>query len=239
MDVKTMPGVLMSLLSIGSLIVILRGLQLSLRKTGWELSKQKNIFYRTFFIIILWVGTISLLAWNGFFSDFSKMPPRPAFAVLLPLPFVIAAALSAKGSQLIKAVPPHWLIGMQSFRILVEILLWRAFLLNLLPIQMTFEGNNFDGLSGVLAIPFALILRKKWSSFFSLLYNIIGIALLLNILVIAVLSMPAPLRYFMNEPPNTLVGEFPFIFLPAVLVVIAYSMHIFSLRQWWLFRKNN
>lgn len=232
-----MPAVLMSLLSIGSLIVILRGLQLSLRKTGWESAKQKNIFYKTLFIIILWVGAVSLLAWNGFFSDFSKMPPRPAFAVLLPLPFVIVAALSAKGSHLIKAVPPHWLIGMQSFRILVEILLWRAFLLNLLPIQMTFEGNNFDGLSGVLAIPFALILRKKWSSFFSLIYNIIGIGLLLNILVIAVLSMPTPLRYFMNEPPNTLVGEFPFIYLPSVLVVIAYSLHIFSLRQWWLFRK--
>ena len=55
--------------------------------------------------------------------------------------------------------------------------------------------------------------------------------LLLNILAIAALSMPTPLRQFMNEPANTIIGEFSFIYLPGVLVVIAYSLHIFSLRQ--------
>lgn len=236
MDVRTVPAILMTLLSVACMVVIMRGLQLALRRTGWGQAEQKNIFNKTLVTIALWAGFVGLLAWKGFFSDFSKMPPGPVLTVLLPMPVVIAVAFSKKGSQLIKAVPPYWLVGMQSFRILVEILLWRTFLLNLIPIQMTFEGYNFDGLSGVLAIAFALILRKKWSSFFALVYNIIGIGLLINILVIAVLSMPTPFRYFMNEPPNTLIAEFPFIYLPAVLVVIAYSLHIFSLRQWWLFR---
>jgi hypothetical protein len=35
----------------------------------------------------------------------------------------------------------------------------------------------------------------------------------------------------MNEPANTLVAGFPYIVLPGILVPIAYSMHIFSLRQ--------
>jgi hypothetical protein len=35
----------------------------------------------------------------------------------------------------------------------------------------------------------------------------------------------------MNEPANTLVGQFPFILLPGILVPIAYGLHIFSLRQ--------
>jgi hypothetical protein len=43
--------------------------------------------------------------------------------------------------------------------------------------------------------------------------------------------MPTPFRYFQNEPANTLVAKFPFILLPGILVPIAYSMHIFSLRQ--------
>ena len=180
---------------------------------------------------------IGLLAFRGFFSDFSKMPPRPAFAMFLPLPVILMIAFSQKGSELLKAVQPHWLIGMQSFRILVEIVLWRAFLQNLLPIQMTFEGYNFDALSGILAIPFSMIIKKKGAPVFSLAYNIIGLLLLLNILVIAIVSMPTPLRYFMNEPSNTLIGEFSFIYLPAVLIVIAYGLHIFSLRQIWLLRK--
>jgi len=237
MDQKLLPAILMASVSLASLAVMMRGLQLALRRTGWETTQQRNIFIKTLIGLIVWVGLISLLAINGFFSDFSKMPPRPALAVLLPLPVILVTAFSKKGSDLLRAIPPHWLIGMQAFRILVEILLWRALLLNLLPIQMTFEGYNFDALSGLLAIPVAMIIKKKWSPSISLAYNIIGLLLLLNILVIAVLSMPTPLRCFMNEPANTLVGEFPFIYLPAVLVVIAYSLHIFSLRQIWLLRK--
>jgi hypothetical protein len=41
----------------------------------------------------------------------------------------------------------------------------------------------------------------------------------------------------MNEPPITVVGLFPFIYLPTVLVVFAYSFHILSLRQLYLLRQ--
>ncbi len=238
MEPKLMPAILMSILSLGSLVIILRGLKFALPKTGWTEDQQQKTFTKAVVGILIWVALISLLAIKGFFSDFSKMPPRPGLAVLLPLPVILWIAFSKKGSALLRSIPPHWLIGMQAFRILVEIILWRAFLQNLLPVQMTFEGNNFDVLSGVLAIPVAMFIRKKWSPGVVLAYNIIGLLLLLNILVIAVLSMPTPLRHFMNEPANTLVGEFPFIYLPAILVVIAYSLHIFSLRQWWLLRNS-
>jgi uncharacterized membrane protein len=73
--------------------------------------------------------------------------------------------------------------------------------------------------------------EKSYASKLAIAFNIIGMMLLLNILVIAVLSMPTSIRYFMNEPSNTLVGQFPFILLPGLLVPIAYTMHIFSLRQ--------
>jgi hypothetical protein len=50
-------------------------------------------------------------------------------------------------------------------------------------------------------------------------------------MIIAILSMPTSFRYFMNEPANTIVAQFPFIYLPGVLVVLAFAFHIFSLRQ--------
>jgi len=122
---------------------------------------------------------------------------------------------------------------MQSFRIFVEVLIWLAFLSNILPVQMSFEGRNFDIISGILALPvgYFLLKRKNFSPKLAIAFNIIGIVLLLNILIVAVLSMPTSFRYFMNEPSNSLVATFPFILLPGVLVPIAYSMHIFSLRQ--------
>ena len=98
---------------------------------------------------------------------------------------------------------------------------------------MTFEGGNFDVFSGILALPvgYALLKKKTNATKLAIAFNIIGFLLLLNILVIAVLSMPTSFRYFMNEPSNTLVAQFPLILLPGLLVPMAYSFHIFSLRR--------
>ena len=107
------------------------------------------------------------------------------------------------------------------------------FLAEVLPEQMSFEGRNFDVIAGATAPIFAWICfgNGKYKRGLAIAWNILGLMLLLNILVIAVLSMPLPIRYFMNEPSNTIVATFPIVFLPAVLVPVAYSMHIFSLKQ--------
>lgn len=227
------PGFLWPLLTLACLVLILTGLRAVLKRTNLERNTQNKIFFGTTFILVTWVGLLTVLSINGFFSDFSKLPPRPALAMLIPLPIIIFIAFSKTGTQLLQTVPSHWLVFMQSFRIVVELLLLFAFMSGKLPVQMTFEGRNFDVLTGVLALPVGyLIARKKnYSSKLIIAFNIIGIVLLLNILVIAVLSMPTSIRYFMNEPSNTLVAQFPFILLPGVLVPIAYTMHIFSLRQ--------
>jgi hypothetical protein len=227
------PGFLWPLLTLACIVLILTGLRVVLKRTNWERNMQNKIFFGTTFILVTWIALLTILSTNGFFSDFSKLPPRPAWAMLIPLPIIILIAFSKTGTQLLQTVPSHWLVFMQSFRIVVEFLLLFAFMAGKLPVQMTFEGRNFDVITGVLALPVGwLIARKKsYASKLGIAFNIIGIVLLLNILVIAILSMPTPMRYFMNEPSNTLVGQFPFILLPGVLVPIAYTMHIFSLRQ--------
>lgn len=237
MDQKSLPAVLITVLSLACLLITIRGLWLALRRTAFPESYQKKIVVTVLLVITAWVLLTGFLAGSGFFSDFSKLPPRPLLLIFLPLAGLLILAFSKTGTAIIRAIPPHWLVGMQAFRILVELLLWRLCVGHLLPVQMSFEGNNFDVISGLLAIPVAMILYRKWMPQLSLFFNVIGIGLLINILVIAVLSMPTPFRYFRNEPSNTLVTEFPFVYLPAVLVALAQALHIFSLRQVWLLRK--
>ena len=227
------PGFLWPLLTLVCLLIILTGLRIGLKKTKWEKNMQNKIFFGTTFILMIWIGLLTVLSINGFFTDFNKLPPRPALAMLIPLPIIFLIAFSKKGTQLLQTVPSHWLVFMQSFRIIVELLLLFAFMAGKLPVQMTFEGRNFDVITGVLALPVGYVVarKKSYAPKLAIAFNVIGIMLLLNILVIAVLSMPTSIRYFMNEPSNTLVGQFPFILLPGVLVPIAYTMHIFSLRQ--------
>jgi hypothetical protein len=227
----SMPGLLWVFVSAAGLTIIFRGLKIALEKTGWK-SKRK-IFLRSIIIVLAWIIFLSILSINNFFSNFSKLPPRLLLPIVFPLPFVLIIAFSKKGTELLQSLPQHWPVFFQSFRIFVEILLWLAFLKNLMPVQMTFEGRNFDLLTGIFALPIGYVLmqRKSYSTKLAIAYNILGLALLLNVLVIAMLSMPTPMRYFMNDPANTLVAEFPFIFLPGILVPMAYSMHIFSLRK--------
>ena len=233
-----LPAILLSLCCLVCMILFFSGLWKVLLRTRWERKKQTRVFFRTLTLLVVWVLLLSVLSLRGFFSDFSHLPPRPGLALLLPLPVALLAAFSKGGRELLSCVPPQWLIYLQSFRIVVEIVLWLAVLRGLLPVQMSFEGRNFDILSGLFAIPvgYYCFVRKTWPSWIVLVYNTGGLLLLLNIVLIAVLSMPTPLRIFHNGPANTLVGDFPFIFLPGLLVPLAYTLHIFSLRQWVIAR---
>ena len=188
--------------------------------------------------VAFWVILLTVLSLSGFFADYSAIPPRIGMAVAIPLPIVLVFAYSRTGREWLQRTPPQRLVYLQAFRILVECMLWLYVVRGLIPVQMSFEGRNFDVLSGLFAIPvgyFSLV-RKTWPRWIVLVYNIAGLALLINVLIISVLSMPTPLRYFHNEPANTLLAYFPYIFLPGLLVPLAYSLHILSLRQYFILR---
>jgi hypothetical protein len=60
----------------------------------------------------------------------------------------------------------------------------------------------------------------------------------LNIVTISALSLPTPLRVFHNLPDSSLVTTFPFIYLPGVMVPLAYTLHIFSIKQWLMVHRS-
>ncbi|MEQ8413109.1 MAG: hypothetical protein RIB71_01535 [Imperialibacter sp.] len=195
--------------------------------------------WRFLFAISIWITIISSLALSGFFSDFSTLPPRLLMAPLVPMFTITFITLFGKLDNVLKQVSPSWIVYLQTFRIPVEILLWMLFIQNLLPVQMTFEGRNWDILVGLTAIPAGLFYfgRNRFKTSFAIAWNIGGLLLLLNIVTIAVLSMPTPFRVFMNDLANEIVATFPFILLPGILVPLAFSLHVLSLRQVFLLKK--
>jgi hypothetical protein len=231
-----LPGLLMIALTLLCVLLVLWGLRKTLTRTGWDRPAQQAVFTGTALAIAGWLVLLTVLSLAGFFRHFTTLPPRPLLAILAPAILLVILSFRKKCIELLKATPPHWLVVMQGFRIVVEIQLWLAFTRGLLPVQMTFEGRNYDIISGLLGLLAGWLMwrfKPYWKTI-SIIYNIIGLALLLNILVIAALSMPGPARYFMNEPANAMVAEFPFIFLPGGLVVLAIMLHVFSLRQVFL-----
>lgn len=190
-------------------------------------------------VALAWMATISGLAIAGFYTDFSTMPPKLLMGPLVPMLSIMVITLLGRFDKILKVTPPEWLMYLQTFRLPVEILLWLLFLQNLLPAQMTFEGRNWDVLVGLSAIPAGLLCfgKDRFRMAAAVVWNIAGLVLLFNIVVIAVLSMPTPFRVFMAEPANEIVATFPFVLLPGVLVPLAFALHVLSLRQLLIFRK--
>jgi hypothetical protein len=62
-------------------------------------------------------------------------------------------------------------------------------------------------------------------------WNAGGTLLLVNILTIAVLSTPTPVRVFHNEPANEWIAHAPWVWLPTVFVVAAIIGHVLVFRR--------
>lgn len=218
-------------LSLFLIVIIYQGLKSGMR--SFSESRRKRILRNYVLVLTGWIGIISIASLSGFTSNWESLPPRPPLFVLPPLIVLIFILRSDTTKEILQNVKPHRLMNIQAFRIPVEIFIWLLFLANVTPIQMTFEGRNWDILVGLTAPIFAFLAfaNGKNNRKLAIAWNIGGLLLLGNILTVAILSMPIPIRVFMNEPANTEVGNFPVIFLPTILVTVAYYFHAFSLKQ--------
>ena len=172
-----------------------------------------------------------MLAEKGDLSDFDQFPPPIMVVVFMSVIMTVVLAFSRFGLLIIEGAGMVWLVGFQGFRILVEYFLHQMYLIGIVPEQMTYVGLNFDILAGLSALLMAWqISKKRVSSKAILVWNVLGLLLLLNIVTIAILSMPTEFRVFENEPANTFVTTMPFVWLPAFQVQAALFGHLLVFR---------
>jgi hypothetical protein len=183
-------------------------------------------------VLAAWMLYSGLMAAKGWLLDTTAFP-HPVVRVLVPgLLLAAFAAFSPFGTRLAKHLGYAFLIGFHAFRVPLEGLLWWFHRQGNLPVQMTFEGRNFDILTGLSAIVVAVLAHRGLIGRRAVLaWNLAGFALLLNIMGVAIASVPGPLRIFQNEPANTLVLHFPYVWIPAVFVLAAFFGHLLLFRK--------
>ena len=184
-------------------------------------------------VLAAWLALTLALAAAGVFSDFAAMPPRFPPILIIAVAAVVVLARSRAIAPLLAATPPTWLIHAQVFRVAVEFVLWRLVVAGAAPEIMSFTGRNFDIAVGLTApvIAYACLTARVWPRAVALWWNVAGIAVLVNTVVNALLAVPTPLRVIVTEPPNSFVAVAPYIWLPAFLVPLAWSLHVLSIRQ--------
>lgn len=198
-----------------------------------EVKKKNTILVLTFCALFAWLIYSSVAAFNGTLLDFSSTPPKIFIIVIPAALIVIYLSISTNINRLLTFIPAEWPVYVQSFRILMELGLWLLYIRNIIPVQMTFEGLNYDILIGLsaLLVGYYSLATEKWPRIISVLWNFAGLLLVTNIFIVSFLSTPSPLRQFFNEPANTIVAYFPFVLIPAFIVPFAYLMHILSIKQ--------
>ena len=181
--------------------------------------------------MLAWMALFAVLADRGVLAQFTWRPPPLALAMATFVLSGLLLGLSPVGAKFAR-LPMSWLIGAQAFRFPLEVVMHQAAREGVMPVEMSFEGYNFDIVTGATAIVVAWLAQRgrapRW-----LLYtwNVLGSLLLVTIIVIAVLASPM-VQAFGSDPAhvNSWIADFPFIWLGAVLVASAVFGHVVIFR---------
>jgi hypothetical protein len=167
-------------------------------------------------------------------SYINILPPVIALTGILPtIVAIIILFATKKGRQFIDSLPLKNLTYLNIVRVPVEIVLFWLYLHKTIPELMTFEGRNFDIIAGITAplIAYFGLTKAILNRRIILIWNIICLALLVNIVVNALFSAPTPIQVFAFDQPNIAILYFPFSWLPTFIVPIVLLGHLSSIRQ--------
>jgi hypothetical protein len=170
----------------------------------------------------------------GGFRHLDDFPPKFAFLAVPTLLFFIGIGFSRLGQQLSKSMSYSTLIALQIFRLPLELFMLRAALLDIMPIEFSMLGYNFDVLTGLTAL--LLLGYRALIGELSLrvikIWNLFGIACLLIIAGLAVATSPQVHAFGPErEHLNIWVLFFPYSLLPLLLVSYAVLGHIVMSRK--------
>lgn len=202
---------------------------LAIRQTVFDTAPAK-IFS---FLLAFWLIFQAIFGIGGFYLKTDAVPPRLLLFGLFPALLVILVYFVFFRKNFIERLPLKTLTLLHIVRIPVEIVLFWLAEQQLVPELMTFEGRNFDILSGLTApLVFLLAFRKgKTKRTLLIVWNFFALGLLFNIVINAVLSFPFPFQQFAFDQPNRALLYFPFVWLPTVIVPLVFFSHLICLWQ--------
>jgi len=201
---------------------------------GFIIFYKATNYSKTFLIILLaCVALQTTLSLSGFYKNSSSIPPRFMLLVAPTILLIIGLFISKRGRQFMDQINLKTLTIFSIIRIPVEIVLFLLFSYHVIPEYMTFEGGNFDIISGITApvIFYLFFLIKVIGSKVLLIWNFICLGLLLNVVFYALLSIPSVIQQFSFDHPNIAIGFFPFVLLPSCLVPMVLFSHLVSIRR--------
>ena len=188
-------------------------------------AKSNKVKKSTLPIILGWSVLISILASIGFYQ-YTEGDTFSTFPLVL-IPAAIFIVYLCRNKSFYKNRDLRWSIAVHIVRFPVELLLFQLAVRELLPMEMTYKGLNFDIIPGITSI--LLLIWMKFGTVnkkILLGWNIMGLIFILFILSNGFLSQELLYKNFGYSVPNRAITYFPIILLGGVIVPIVIYTHI-------------
>lgn len=177
-----------------------------------------------------WLVITWEVAASGVLRLWNRTPPPFGLLVVTIVLLSLRLAFGPVGGRFARTIPLWLLVGVQGFRLPLELAMHRLSERGIMPGQMSYGGRNYDILTGASALLLAVLIATGHAPVRVVrLWNVIGLLLLVNIVAVAILSTPR-IAYFGVTNLNTFVTYAPFVWLPAVEVVAALVGHLVIFR---------
>jgi hypothetical protein len=182
--------------------------------------------------LFLWLATTAGMVGSGWLE---AVPGR--LFVLGGAVFTVSSllGLSTLGKWMAIGCPIPWLLAFQGFRLPLELVLHSWVHQGVIPKSMTWNGSNWDILSGIAALGLApLSIRSRLAAWAG---NVVGGVLLVNVARVAVFSAPVPFGWQDVTPKLLLPYHLPYALIAPICVGGAWAGHIILTRA--LLRNKN
>lgn len=189
---------------------------------------------RWLLLVVIALSAIQgVLGYQGFFFAPEAIPPRILFVIQPSLILMLLAFLLPAGRRFMDNIDMERYTWLHIVRIPVEfVILWLS-VEQLMPESMSFEGRNFDILSGITApiIAYWGWRKGRISKGWMVAWNVICLLLVLQVVITGVFSAPSPFQQFDFDQPNVGVLYFPFVWLPGIIVPMVVFGHLVAIRR--------
>jgi hypothetical protein len=206
------------------------GVTVASRRLGEDAATRRRAVATTAAGAIAWMGITWLAAASGVLSNWHATPPPFAIMVAGIIGLSLAIAFTHFGWRLAAGLPLWVLVGVQGFRLPLELAMHSMYEREVMPGVMSYDGRNYDILTGITALVVAaLVAFGRHGRVTVAVWNIFGLALLVNVMTVAILATPR-FAYFGPANLNEWVAHPPYVWLPAVMVLAALAGHLVIFR---------
>jgi len=189
-------------------------------------------------VLMAWLAVAQYLgSANAYFATTENAVPTVLFGLLIPL-MTAAVGLRLSGSiaNLLSAIPLHWIVAAQVYRIGggIFLVLWAD---GRLPWQFALPAAIGDVMTGCLVVVAVLLAQKAPGALRAAYsWSLFGIADLVVAVTMGAMTSPGRAHLLAFDAPNLLISSYPLVMVPTFAVPLALMLH--GLVLWRLRRES-